>query len=351
MTTAASVTTAAHVMTAPRPPGEVLTWGRDLLDDALCAAVRELPASVGRIADFHLGRCDEHGNATHASSGKAVRPTLALLMAEAAGGTYDAALPAAVAVELVHNHSLLHDDVIDGDVLRRHRPTAWAVFGVGPAVLVGDALLTLAFETLGSSTRAREALRVLAAAEQELVAGQMADLAFEARADVSLEECLGMALAKTGALLGCACALGVLSARGDSRQIDHARAFGERLGLAFQLVDDILGIWGDPAVTGKAVHSDIAARKKSLPVVAALSSHTAAGRELAVMYAHSELSSAEDVASCAALVTASGGRAWAEAEASRQLALALDELRGVSESGRATGELEALARLVTTRDH
>jgi geranylgeranyl diphosphate synthase type I len=341
------------LLPAPRSPGEVLTWGREALDGALRAAVGSLPACVGRVVDFHVGWRDEHGNPTLRSGGKALRPTLTLLMAEAAGATSDAALPAAVAVELVHNHSLLHDDVIDGDLLRRHRPTAWSVFGVGPAILAGDALLTLAFETLaaGGRPRGRQASLLLAEAEQELVAGQMADLAFEARGDVSLEECIGMARAKTGALLGCACALGALSATGDGRRLAHAQAFGARLGLAFQLVDDILGIWGDPAVTGKAVHSDIMARKKSLPVVAALRSGTAAGRELALVYDQPEPLSAEDVASAAALVTASGARTWCEAEASRQLTEALGELGGVAASGRAIGELEALARLVTTRDH
>jgi geranylgeranyl diphosphate synthase type I len=340
-------------MTAPRPPGDVLTWGRDALDDALSAAVSSLPASVRRVADFHLGTCDEHGNPTPRSGGKALRPTLTLLMAEAAGGTSDAALPAAVAVELVHNHSLLHDDVIDGDVLRRHRPTAWSVFGPGPAILAGDALLTLAFQTLsdGGGPRTRAALRLLGTAQQELVAGQMADLAFEARGDVNLDECLGMARSKTAALLGCACALGALSATAGATQLAHARAFGERLGLAFQLVDDVLGIWGDPAVTGKAVHSDITARKKSLPVVAALTSGTAAGRELAELYDGRHALSAKDVASAATLVTAAGGRAWTEAEARRQLAGALDELRAFGAGGRAASELRDLARLVTTRDH
>ena len=114
----------------------------------------------------------------------------------------------------------------------------------------------------------------------------MADLAFETRDDVRLEECMRMARDKTGALLGCSCALGVLSATGDDGA-DRARRArsASALGMAFQLVDDILGIWGDPAVTGKPAHSDLAARKKSLPVVAALTSGTEAGRELAALYA------------------------------------------------------------------
>jgi geranylgeranyl diphosphate synthase type I len=179
----------------------------------------------------------------------------------------------------------------------------------------------------------------------------MDDLAFESRTDVRLGECVRMAQAKTGALMGCACALGALSASDDERSIGPARAFGEQLGFAFQLIDDILGIWGDPAVTGKPVHSDLSSRKKSLPVVAALTSGTEAGSELAALYGGTGPLPDDDLASAVALVTAAGGRRWAEAEASRQLEGALAELHGFGVSARATAELEALARLVTTRDH
>jgi geranylgeranyl diphosphate synthase type I len=330
----------------------VLARGRAALEPALRAAVAELPAGVSRIVAVHFGWCDEHGNPVSLDNGKAIRPTLALLTAEAATGAWDAAMPAAVAVELVHNFSLLHDDVMDRDVLRRHRPTAWALFGVGPAILAGDALLTLAFDTLAAAGggRASAAARILSATIQELIDGQASDLAFESRRDVALAECMDMARAKTGALLGCACALGELAATGDPARVERMRSFGDRLGLAFQLVDDILGIWGDPARTGKAIHSDISARKKSLPVVAALQSDTLAGRELAELYFSAEPLADGDVASAAALVEASGGRAWAEAEAARQLAAALDDLRAVNASGRAAAELESLAMLVTSRD-
>ncbi len=338
-------------MTAPHPTGAVLTRSRQLVDPELRAAVATLGAPVRLIAEYHLGWCDEAGRPATAPAGKAIRPALALLAAEAAGGTTPAALPAAVAVELVHNHSLLHDDVIDGDRLRRHRPTAWSVFGVGPAILAGDAMLTLAFDVLRAGPCAGEALRLLAIAQQALLDGQMADLAFESRERVSLEECMAMARAKTGALMGCACALGALSATRDEQAIEHARAFGERVGLAFQLIDDILGIWGDPAVTGKPAHSDLQARKKSLPVVAALTSGTADGRRLAALYHRSEPLSAREVATAAALVKASGGRSWSAAEAARQFAAAIEELPGFGASERPTAELEALARMVTSRDH
>jgi geranylgeranyl diphosphate synthase type I len=340
--------------TAARAPDVVLSWGRDLLDPALRAAVGTLPAAVGRISAFHFGWCDEHGNPTAGSSGKALRPTLTLLAAEAGGGgARELALPAAVAVELVHNFSLLHDDVIDGDVLRRHRPTAWSVFGAGAAILAGDALLTLALDTLAAAggARGKEAMCILTAAVQELLEGQASDLAFESRDDVALQECMDMARAKTGALLGCACALGELVATGDPKRMERMRSFGERLGLAFQLVDDFLGIWGDPARTGKAIHSDISTRKKSLPVVAALTSDTPAGQELAKLYGRTEPLSADDIATAAALIAAAGGRTWTRDEAAAQLAAALEDLHVIASTDAAAAELEALALLVTARDH
>src|SRR5262249_38599046 len=157
---------------------------------------------------------------------------------------------------LVHNFSLLHDDVMDGDLTRRHRPTAWSVFGVNAAILAGDALLALGLDVLAASGhgQAQRAIRMLNTAVLDLLDGQRADLAFEQRSDVELPECVRMAESKTGALLGCACALGAMFGGGHPEQVEHLYGFGERMGLAFQFVDDLLGIWGDPAVTGKPVY-------------------------------------------------------------------------------------------------
>ncbi len=262
-------------------------------------------------------------------------------------------MPAAVALELVHNFSLLHDDVIDGDAIRRHRPTAWSVFGLGAAILAGDALLTLAFDVLATSGHpaAEQGARMLSAATQNLNDGQSADIAFEERADVDLPEVLRMAEAKTGALLGCACALGALFGGGSAGQVEHLRGFGERLGLAFQFVDDLLGIWGDPAVTGKLICSDLRNRKKSLPVVAALTSGTRAGRELAALYHRDRQLSDTELMRAAELIDIAGGRAWSQAQADNLLAQALLRLRSAGPTERAAVELSALASLATCRDH
>ena len=178
-----------------------------------------------------------------------------------------------MAVELVHNFSLLHDDVMDGDLTRRHRPTAWSLFGIGPAILAGDALLTLALDVLAASGHpaAGAGMRMLSAAVQELVDGQCADMDVRA-ADGRRPR---RVRAHGGGQDRGADGLRVRARRAVRRcraghRCEHLRAFGEHLGLAFQHVDDLLGIWGDPAVTGKPVFSDLRNRKKSLPVVAAL---------------------------------------------------------------------------------
>ncbi|TDB73971.1 polyprenyl synthetase family protein [Actinomadura sp. KC216] len=338
---------------AARSAAEILAWSRRLLDPALRDAVETLPEAMRGIAAYHLGWQDERGHRLDGASGKAIRPALVLLTARAVGGTAAAAVPAAVAVELAHNFSLLHDDVMDGDLTRRHRPTAWTVFGTGPAVLAGDALLAAAFEALANAdvpATVPRGVRTLGRAVIELVEGQSADLAFEERGDVTLDECVAMANRKTGALLGAACALGSEHGGGTTAQTARLRAFGERLGLAFQLADDLLGIWGDPAVTGKPVHSDLRTRKKSLPVVAALTSATPAAHELAALYLRDEPLTGDDASQAAELIDAAGGRAWTVARADAVLAAALRELDAAAPDPVTAAELRTLAALIAHRD-
>nr|CEL13410.1 Octaprenyl diphosphate synthase / Dimethylallyltransferase / (2E,6E)-farnesyl diphosphate synthase / Geranylgeranyl diphosphate synthase [Kibdelosporangium sp. MJ126-NF4]CTQ99099.1 Octaprenyl diphosphate synthase (EC 2.5.1.90) / Dimethylallyltransferase (EC 2.5.1.1) / (2E,6E)-farnesyl diphosphate synthase (EC 2.5.1.10) / Geranylgeranyl diphosphate synthase (EC 2.5.1.29) [Kibdelosporangium sp. MJ126-NF4] len=323
----------------------------------LRAAVRLLPDPLWQAAGYHFGWVDQRGHAVAGGGGKMIRPVLTLLSAEAVGGVATGAVPAAVAVELVHNFSLLHDDVMDGDRTRRHRPTVWAVFGIPTAILAGDALWALALRVLADTDaddagpRAARGMRMLSVALELLMAGQSADMDFEARADVGLRECQAMVAGKTGAVLGCACALGALFGGGSPHQIDCLRQMGEWLGSAFQVVDDVLGIWGDPAVTGKPVHSDLRNRKKSLPVVAALGSGTAAGAELARLYRLDRSLTDAEVDRAALLVEAAGGRSWAQQQAQDCLAAALTSLREATPAPVPAAELAALAALITHRDH
>ncbi|MBV9143917.1 MAG: polyprenyl synthetase family protein [Pseudonocardiales bacterium] len=346
-------TTDVQTKTGGRSVREILAWSRAIIQPALRAAIGMLPASMLRIAGYHFGWWNEHGHRETAHGGKAIRPTLVLLSAQAVGGLPATAVPAAVAVELVHNFSLLHDDVMDADPTRRHRPTAWRVFGVNSAILAGDALLTLALDVLAASAHpaATAGIRMLSAAVQNLLDGQSADLALAHRAQAEVAPCLRMAENKTAALMGCACALGASFGGGSHEQLQHLRAFGTHLGVAFQHVDDLLGIWGDPAVTGKPVYSDLRSRKKSLPVVAALTSTTPAGRDLAALYHRAAPLSETEAARAAELIDTAGGRAWSQSQAEELLAQALRELQSAHPTQRSAEELNALARLVTHRDH
>ena len=336
-----------------RTAAEVIRAARRRIEPVLRDAVDTLGPTMRRIAGYHLGWWDAEGCTVEEPGGKAIRPTLALVCAEAVGEAGPAAVRAAAAVELVHNFSLLHDDVIDRDVTRRHRPTAWTVFGEGEAILAGDALSTLAMDVVAADghPRAVEGVRLLNATIQELIDGQSVDMAFERRGDVAVEECVAMAASKTGALLGGACALGALFGGGDRDQVALLRTFGSELGLAFQFVDDLLGIWGDPVVTGKPAHSDLYNRKKSLPVVAALNSATPHGRRLARLYYRDGELSPADRAVAADLIVAAGGRLWSGREADALVERAVERLRNGGLNRRSTAELEALARLVTCRDH
>lgn len=335
-----------------RTADDLLHWGRSLVDPAIRAAVDELGDPLRNVARYHFGWCDAEGKPTEQNGGKAIRATLALLCAEAAGGRPEAAVPAAAAVELVHNFSLVHDDVMDGDATRRHRATVWRVFGVERAVLTGDALMSLAWHVLGSSDHpaAAQGARLLSSALLDLVAGQSDDMAFESRDDVDVPQCLAMVNGKTAALVGGACALGAVFGGASSAQVTHLHEFGRQAGVSFQAVDDLLGIWGNAQKLGKPTHADLRCRKKSLPVVAALCSQTPAGQELARLYSRAEPLSDAEVAHAAELVNRAGGRTWCERQSEAYLARALAHLDRAAAEPAARTELAALARLIAHRD-
>ncbi|MGW7198888.1 polyprenyl synthetase family protein [Streptomyces chryseus] len=337
-------------------PG-VFSWARDLVMPALREAVDRLPAPERRIAGYHRGWNEADGSpappAVGEGAGKAVRPALVLLSAQAVGAPAECAVPGAVAVELVHDFSLLHDDVIDADRLRRHRPAAWAVFGVPAAVLAGDALLISGLTTLAASATPHwaAAVRELSSALDDLLRGQSQDVAFESTDGVTPEDYLAMAAGKTGSLMACACALGAVLAGVPESRVGGLRDFGRHLGIAFQCVDDLLGIWGRTERSGKPVGADVAARKKSLPVAVALADHGAAGRRLAGLYSRPEPLDAADVALATDLIERAGGREATELEARRQVTSAMRALARAQPVPSVYRQLHDIALLLTHRDH
>jgi geranylgeranyl diphosphate synthase, type I len=337
-------------MTVTMPAG--VQTARDLVSPAIAEAVGRLSPAVRQVASYHLGLADAEGRPTTPGSGtgKALRPALALLSARAAGAEPERGVVPAAAVELVHNFSLLHDDIMDSDTERRHRPTAWTVFGVGPAILAGDALLVLSQDILlETPPYGVWAARCLSAAVQRLIAGQGADLEFEGRDDVAVSECLDMAGDKTAALMACACSIGVIYLGAPASLAMSLSGFGAHAGLSFQLVDDLLGIWGAPEITGKPVGSDLRAKKKSVPVVTALASGTEAGRELAVLLGRPEPLAEDEVLRAAALVEAAGGKEQTEAMADAELAAALDCLASAEMAEDVRAEFAAIAEFITAR--
>lgn len=340
-------------MTVPQARCRLLQVARSLTDPALRAAVGGLSPAMSRIVGYHFGWCDAGGVPTEDRAGKAVRAALVLGSAEAVGGEAGDAVPAAVAAELVHNASLLHDDIIDGDGTRRNRPTVWTVFGIPAAILAGDALFFLAVQVLADRPprSGGDAIPCLSATVQRLIEGEHADTAFETRSTIALDECLAMAVAKTGALLECACTLGAIYGGATARHAHALGQFGVHLGIAFQLVDDLLGIWGDPDVTGKPAASDLINRKKTVPVVAALTSGTTAGERLAAMYDDGQPSDGQTAARAAILIEQAGGRARTQALVDHHVQAALEVLHAARPAKSAAAELAELARLITDRDH
>ncbi len=338
----------------------LLERGRTLATPMLRAAVARLAPPMDTVAAYHFGWIDAEGNPARGDGGKAVRPALALLSAEAAGAEPEAGVPGAVAVELVHNFSLLHDDLMDGDEQRRHRDTVWKVHGPAQAILVGDALFALANEVLlemGTAEAAR-ATRRLTLATRKLIDGQAQDISYEHREKVTVAECLEMEGNKTGALLACSASIGAVLGGADEATADALEAYGHHLGLAFQAVDDLLGIWGDPEATGKKTWSDLRQRKKSLPVVAALAEDGPAARRLGELLAEDatksqeefEDFSEEEFAARAELIERAGGREWTLREARRRHATALEALERVEMPGLVRERFAALADFVVVRE-
>lgn len=331
--------TASPATTVPAILPESLGRAAALVTPALDAAVDRLSPELAEPVRHHL-----------AGGGKRVRAALVLVSAAAAGGAEETGIPGAVAIELVHNFSLLHDDIIDEDRDRRHRPTVWAQFGIGSAIIAGDALAALATQVLlddPTPERVR-ATATLASATQEMIAGQADDMAFETRASVTVEECLRMATGKTGALLSCASSLGALLVGAPDATVAALADFGRNVGIAFQAIDDVLGIWGEPSQTGKPAGNDLVQHKMTLPVVTALARIDGRRPELAALLGRPL--AGVDVVEAARLIEESGARDEAMGIAESHLDAALTSLDRADLLPGPRSQLEAIAQFVTERD-
>ncbi|GER86734.1 polyprenyl synthetase [Dictyobacter vulcani] len=248
-----------------------------------------LDAYYGQM-QYHLGWVDAQLAPTRSNPGKLLRPTLLLLAYEAVGawglagmaeeedtGYLQRAMPAAVSVELTHNFSLIHDDIEDGDTERRHRPTMWKVWGIPQAINTGDGMFGLAryalWGVLEHDVEGDIAARLGVVLDQtvlEIAEGQYLDISFEQRQDISVSMYIDMIGRKTAALMRGSAKMGAMIGTRDANAIQRLASFGQAIGIAFQVRDDLLGVWATSAELGKTQAGDVYRRKKSLPILHAL---------------------------------------------------------------------------------
>ncbi len=314
---------------------------------AVQAEMREVlsgrPLPLYDMMRYHLGWVDQEGRPVQGSPGKGLRPALCLMACQAVSGRYRPALPVAVALELVHNFSLIHDDIQDDDRQRRHRPTVWSIWGKAQAINAGTAMRILANRALsrlrGDVASPEKRLEIQSRIDEatlRLLEGQYLDIDFERRTVVRLADYLDMVAGKTASLIACALETGAMVG---TDQRDAAARFGDMgtaLGLAFQIRDDILGIWGDSGQTGKPAGNDIVRKKKTFPMVYALERGGREERErLLGVYSREQVSPA-DVKEVLSLLERVGALPAAQAlvrEYSGKARAALDAI-GLSEPDR-----------------
>lgn len=300
-----------------------------------------------RMVRHHFGWTEARGEA----GGKRVRSLLALLTCAGAGGAWERALPGAVAVELIHNFSLLHDDIEDRSEYRRGRRAVWVEWGVPQAINTGDALFALSYlatdSLLDSGLNPETYLAVRRSLDRaclELTRGQHLDIAFEGRESVTLDEYRQMIEGKTAALLSTATEAGALIGGAGSESLRAYRDYGLHLGLAFQVLDDLLGVWGVPEETGKTVGDDLRMRKKSFPIVIGLA-ESSDFRERWGQEARDEAS----VRAMARLLDQCGARSRTVAAAEEHTRRALEALAQARPLPPAAAELESLTTRLLRR--
>ncbi len=343
-------------MTPAQRVDALLSRHRAPLLAGLRAAIDEPGVGYAGYMRYHFGWEDITGRAVPEAAGKMLRPTLCLLCCEAAGGAASRAMPASVALELVHNFTLIHDDIEDSSETRHGRSTLWKAVGVPQAINTGDGMFVLAHRTLlrlsdagVPAEAALQAARVLDDACVALCDGQYADIGFERTTAVSRAQYEAMIAGKTAALLGASCAIGAIAAGADARTVAAFGECGRNLGMAFQVQDDVLGIWGDAATTGKPVADDIRSRKKSFPIVYALDRLPPEDRErMLEVYARPRVQ-ASDITTVLHLLDLAGARAASTAAAEHWAASAVDAVRRIDMPAAGRADIEALATFFVER--
>jgi len=351
--------------TAPGPKAEIDAEARVL--DAIAryrpAVMAELRSALaGRsgppysLMRYHLGWEDETGRKIDENGGKLLRPALCLLCCEAVGGEPERVLPAAASIELLHNFSLIHDDLEDRSEQRHGRETLWRRWGEAQAINTGDGMFALAHATLLRLTelghppeRVLEAVRMLDEATLRLCEGQHRDLLYEGERGIPTADYMEMIEGKSAVLIAAGCGIGALLGGADDSTVRGLYEFGCRLGLAFQIRDDVLGIWGDSTITGKPAGDDLRAGKNSYPVVAGFERASAEQRKLLEELLADDKPREADVERGCLLLEEVGAREESERMAVEQAERAVTYLGDLPLNEEFRRNLEQLARFAATR--
>ena len=340
----------------------------DLTQEMFLAVEQDLQAQVDRLqqkntADYHnmltyhMGWSGE--GAGSAATGKRLRPLLLLLThasvlqdPQLQLGEWRSAVPAASAIELIHNFSLVHDDIQDRSEKRRGRPTVWTKWGVPQGINAGDGLFVLANLSIFKMNANYPAERINRVSELiqntclDLTRGQFMDISYESRSDLKVEHYWPMISGKTAALISCCTAAGAILAGATEERIEAFRNYGQYLGLAFQVLDDILGIWGQEDKTGKSAASDLMERKNSLPILLSLEKRgDFFARWNAGPFRQDEISSIAD------LLVKDGTKLKATEIAEQMTDLAINNLRLADPQGLAGDVLYAMTDTLLNREH
>lgn len=352
----------AHLTNSPiyltdELPGMLQRY-RTHISEALRFSLSKDDTPVYDMLRYNMGWVDIEGNPCAATEGKALRPTLCLFGCEATGGSINKAMPAAIALELIHSFSLIHDDIQDHDETRHHRPTLWAKWGVPKALVAGNILRVVADTSLqrlvDEGVEIDQALAVvgmLTEAYLEMIEGQYLDISYEGRPDIAIDDYLNMISKKTGALIRCAVNLGAVIGTRDETTIEAFRVFGRSLGYVFQIRDDVLGVWGNEETTGKPVGADIRRKKNSLPVVYAMSQADPEDKQLLDCIYQKEQLSDDDVSAVLNVMERVNVKGYAQKLAQEHSDIALEALAGVELAPDMRRETEDLVHFLLVRQH